>query len=98
MSYLVTISRRIKAVQTIKITSAMRLISRAFHIKCIKTCCINQLSKRTYAYFFIFYMHSTDLESHPFFTKNTEQNAYQIFIIIGSQKGLCGTYNNDLVY
>lgn len=100
MSYLVTMRRRIKAVQTIKkITSAMRLISRAFHIKMHKkhVALINYQKELMHTFSFLHAQHPTWNPIH-FSPKNTEQNAYQIFIIIGSQKGLCGTYNNDLVY
>ena len=110
MSQLIQLKRRIKAITTIKkITSAMRLISRSIHARFDKkkkflfnyhatiTDYMTQL--RTlhphWAYQLTQNNHATEQDSSD--SQNISAHK-DLFIIIGSQKDLCGNFNSPLYY
>jgi F-type H+-transporting ATPase subunit gamma len=91
MAQLTHLRQRIQTVETIKnITHAMRLISMSTQA---------QLSKK----FSAIKLYHAELEKlltkilsfHPFYL-NPEKHKHKLFIIIGSQKGLCGSFNNSI--
>lgn len=99
MSQLIQLKQRIKAVTTIKkITNAMRLISRALHVR------LDKQKKYLFKYHTTVSDYLTELNKlnanwHPSFLpsiKNTQNQT--LIIIIGSQKGLCGNFNGPLLY
>ena len=88
MSQLIQMSRRIKAIETTKkITQAMRLISISLHTR------LKKLNNN-----FQFYEKKIEeISLIGFFSKFIDINSNKsLFIVIGSQKGLCGTFNNNL--
>lgn len=99
MSQLIQMRRRIKAIETIKkITSAMRLISRSFHTRMNK----RQATLKEYRDILcsIFEeLRTTHPEWQPArFFPSSKLPKKELFIIIGSQKGLCGNFNTNLFY
>lgn len=99
MSQLIQMRQRIKAVTTIKkITSAMRLISRSMHTRLARqkesltlyTTTLSSLFKTIYA-------NQTTWRPEQLFPTE-EQQPRELIIIMGSQKGMCGTYNTGLFY
>ncbi len=99
MPQLIQIRQRIKAVSTIKkITSAMRLISRSFHARMYR----EQAHYKEYQAALSNLMGTvlshvpSEVKSH--FSKPASTTEKQLFIIIGSQKGLCGSFNAPLIY
>ncbi len=99
MSQLIQMRQRIQSIETIKkITRAMRLISRSFHTKLDRRRAPLQQYRDLLCQIF------NQLRSyHPqwaperFFPPVTtpERN---LIIIVGAQKGLCGSFNNALFY
>jgi F-type H+-transporting ATPase subunit gamma len=88
MSQLIQMQRRIKAIATTKkITQAMRLISISLHTRLKKS--EDNLQKYNSI---ISEIPNIDFASQ-YLNSNAEKNLY---IIIGSQKGLCGTFNNQI--
>ena len=88
MSQLIQMQRRIKAIATTKkITQAMRLISISLHTRLKKA--EDNLQKYNSI---ISEIPNIDFVSQ-YLNSNAEKNLY---IIIGSQKGLCGTFNNQI--
>ena len=97
MSQLIHLAQRIKAVTTIKkITSAMRLISRSFHTRMHKE-----------AKFVNDYTHALHKTVDDLYAHLPEKSALQtpvsihgkkLIILIGSQKGLCGSYNTTIIH
>jgi F-type H+-transporting ATPase subunit gamma len=99
MSQLVQMRQRIKAIETIKkITYAMRLVSMSAHsrlkrkqdtiIRYIET--IEQL-------FGTIYTTHTNWRS-PIINPTQTAHNKKLIIVVGSQKGLCGNFNSNLVY
>lgn len=99
MSQLIQMRRRIKAIETIKkITSAMRLISRSFHMRMNKeqemlkeyrdTLCTTFTELRNIA---------PEWKPEKFFPPEKLVHK-ELLIIIGGQKGLCGNFNASLFY
>lgn len=96
MSELVAMRQRIKAIETIKkVTHAMRLISMSLHARLrskkkhlddYKLALLNLISSITHVY---------PHWKHPILTPLDELEK-QLLIIVGSQKGLCGTFNTHL--
>lgn len=97
MSQLIQMRSRIKAIETTqKITHAMQLISMSNH---------SRLRDRK-TYLEHYYQTIMDLFAslyarvpgwhHPFITPTV--NTPPLIVIIGSQKGLCGTFNTNLVH
>ena len=103
MSQLIHLRQRIKAVTTIKkITSAMRLISRSFHTRMYRDMkSLNEYTKHIHTLFYKLY--DTCELSHisvPFLKKEEEttHSGKILFILVGSQKGLCGNYNTTITH
>ena len=99
MSQLIQMRRRIKAIETIKkITSAMRLISRSFHMRMNKEQLTLQEYRDTLCTLFT-QLRATAPEWKPtkFFPSDKLVHK-ELIIIIGGQKGLCGNFNASLSY
>lgn len=99
MSQLIQMRRRIKAIETIKkITSAMRLISRSFHMRMNKEQLTLQEYRDTLCTLFT-QLRATAPEWKPtkFFPSDKLVHK-ELIIIIGGQKGLCGNFNASLFY
>lgn len=99
MSQLIQMRRRIKAIETIKkITSAMRLISRSFHVRMNKEQEMLQEYKDTLCVLFS-QLRATAPEWKPAkFFPSDKLIHKELLIIIGGQKGLCGNFNTNLFY
>lgn len=97
MAQMIQIRQRIKAIETIKkITHAMRLISMSSHTK------LKGQQEPLFAYkhaiaelFSIAKAHHPSWQ-HPLSSSAAEDNV--LVILVGSQKGLCGNFNNSLFY
>lgn len=89
MSQLIQMQRRIKAIATTKkITQAMRLISISLHTRLKKSEDSLQKYKSKMA----------EIPNLDFISQYLDINAEKnLYIIIGSQKGLCGTFNNQII-
>jgi F-type H+-transporting ATPase subunit gamma len=97
VSHLIQIRQRIKAIETIKkITHAMRLISMAAHA---------QLKSHNSATgFYVQSLRDLLFEIQGFIKKTDDdtvttnhRSQKKLIVIIGSQKGLCGTFNTHLL-
>jgi F-type H+-transporting ATPase subunit gamma len=97
MAQLIQMRQRIQSVETIKkITQAMRLVSMSAHAQLTR-------QQRTFQHY---YTHMTGLfaklqAAHPMWINRilTPQSSlydHPLLIIIGSQKGLCGSFNSNL--
>ncbi len=97
MSQLIHLAQRIKAVSTIKkITSAMRLISRSFHTRMHKEAqFVNDYTRTLHRT--LDEIHSHLPEKEPVSDKTTPDGK-KLIILIGSQKGLCGSYNSTITH
>lgn len=95
MSKLVQMRQRIKAVETIKkITHAMRLISMSTHSRLRNKKAVLEEYKNELAALLNKIIISKDLQTKDF-GKNKD-NQKKLIILVGSQKGLCGVFNNHL--
>lgn len=97
MEQLISMRQRIKSVQTIqKITQAMRLISISTHSR-LSNKKLN-LEKYRQALFELYLKIQANLESKPALVKpNRNINNKNLIILVGSQKGLTGTFNSHLL-
>jgi F-type H+-transporting ATPase subunit gamma len=97
MSGLVQLKQRIKAIQTIKkITHAMRIVSMSTHARLRHQ--QHTLKEYKHALMTMYAAIKTKLDQSK---SDTEQEIEQrkgpvLFIVVGSQKGLCGNFNNTL--
>lgn len=96
MEQLISMRQRIKSVQTIqKITQAMRLISISTHSR-LSNKKLN-LEKYRQALFELYLKIQANLEAKPKFTEpNKNISNKNLIILVGSQKGLAGTFNSHL--
>ncbi len=99
MSQLIQMRRRIKAIETIKkITSAMRLISRSFHMRMNKEQETLKEYRDTLCTVFT-QLRETAPEWKPTkFFPSEKLVEKELLIIVGGQKGLCGNFNTNLFY
>lgn len=98
MSQLIYLRQRLKAIETIKkITHAMRLISMSSHtrmrvqdvaLKAYISAADTLLAKIT--------AHSSTF-NHPFINSSSQPQSKELVIVVGSQKGLCGSFNTTLL-
>lgn len=98
MSQLVQIRQRIKAIETIqKITHAMRLISMSSHSR-LRAQEKSILAYKEHIQKIIQKIPNKNFKLSPFAIKqnNVHHNTPHLVIIVGSQKGLCGSFNNAL--
>ena len=99
MPQLIQIRQRIKAVSTIKkITSAMRLISRSFHARMYREQVHYKEYQTALNKLMVNVLSRIPNEAKLHFFRTVPTIEKQLFIIIGSQKGLCGSFNNPLTY
>lgn len=99
MSQLIQMRQRIKAVTTIKkITSAMRLISRSLHTRLARQKEALTLYRTTLYSIFGTVQSSQESWLPERFFPSAEQPRKELIILVGSQKGMCGTYNAGLLY
>lgn len=97
MAQLVQMRQRIKAIETIKkVTNAMRLISMSSHTKMqAKRKVLNHYTE-TIKNLFYKLRKSTPSWRNRILMPNPELPQKTLFILIGSQKGLCGNFNSAL--
>ena len=101
MSQLIHMRKRIKAIETIKkITSAMRLVSRSLHTRMHKKkphilLYQNEIQKLFFDLYASYPQWKQQKTAALFFSRKSGKKLY---IIVGAQKGLCGTYNSKLIY
>ncbi|MBS1987016.1 F0F1 ATP synthase subunit gamma [Candidatus Dependentiae bacterium] len=97
MSQLIQLRQRIKAIETIKkITHAMRLISMATHTRLKnKHRPVVQYKDSMLSLFKRLCQHAPDWRS-PLFFPDPSTNPNHLYIIISSNKGLCGNFNGEL--
>lgn len=89
---------RIKAIETIKkITNAMRLISMSMHMRLNHKIPLMQNYKKELLYILnILQSHSSDIKTDNILNPPTGTPEKILIIIVGSQKGLSGTFNSSL--
>jgi F-type H+-transporting ATPase subunit gamma len=97
MSHLIQLRQRIKAIETIKkITHAMRLISMATHTR------LKHKHRPVIRYeealqgIFKRLLQQMPHWQHPVFFPEPKTHSRQLYIIISSNKGLCGSFNAEL--
>lgn len=97
MSKLIQLRQRIKAIETIKkITHAMRLIAMSSHSQLKNSQpIITSYTHELESIFNQLRMHAPDW-NHSVLEPNTKKTHKIALIIVGSQKGLCGSFNNHL--
>ena len=99
MSQLIHMRQRIKAIGTIKkITSAMRLISRSFHTRMYREQIHYKEYQESLSRIFKSVLVQAPAELTPTFSSEKTQPKKELLIVIGSQKGLCGSFNAPLFY
>ena len=99
MSQLIHMRQRIKAIGTIKkITSAMRLISRSFHTRMYREQIHYKEYQESLSRIFKSVLAQAPTELTPSFLSEETQPKKELLIIIGSQKGLCGSFNAPVFY
>lgn len=96
MSQLIQMRQRIKAIETIKkIAHAMRLISMSAHLQLkSKEQAVATYTQATTDLFSRIHT-ATPAWQNPFINESPN-NPQHLYIVIGSQKGLCGTFNDVL--
>jgi len=95
MEQLIGMRQRIKSVQTIKkITQAMRLISISTHSR-LNNRKLN-LEKYKESLFELYLTIQANLEPEEKLISQTNANKKNLIIVVGSQKGLLGTFNSSL--
>ncbi len=97
MAQLTQLKQRIKAIETIKkITHAMRLISISTHAR-LKNKEV-ALSQYTTTLNTLFHMIKKEVPvwHHPYFNPKADLESRPLIIIMGSEKGLCGSFNTML--
>jgi F-type H+-transporting ATPase subunit gamma len=89
--------QRIKAIQTIKkITHAMRLISMSTHSRMKNQEAPLDLYKKTINRLFLEARNICPIYKNPILEPGLPLNEHALIILIGSQKGLCGSFNSTL--
>lgn len=98
MAQLIQMRQRIKAIETIKkITHAMRLISMSMHSRLRnKTPLLKKYNQEIETLFKNLRSISPKWQNSITNPQNAKE-FNQLFIIVGSQKGLCGTFNTNLI-
>jgi F-type H+-transporting ATPase subunit gamma len=99
MSQLIQMQQRIKAIETIaKVTHAMQLISMSTHLRLRdKKAKIEHYQQALKDIFFQTKEHFMEW-SNPILSPAPTDDNHQLVILVGSQKGLCGTFNTNLFY
>lgn len=96
MSELIAMRQRIKAIETIKkITHAMRLISMSIHGQLRHRRAYLEEYKQQLMRLIHIIMQTNPTWSHPILWPSKEPEK-KLIILVGSQKGLCGTFNLNL--
>ena len=99
MSQLIHMRQRIKAIGTIKkITSAMRLIARSFHTRMYREQIHYKEYQESLSKIFKTVLIQAPPELTPLFSSEETKTNKELLIIIGSQKGLCGSFNAPIFY
>jgi len=97
MSRLIQIRNRIKAIETTKkVTHAMRLISMSSHTRLRAKNEPLERYKNSIKELFHKIRTKTPEWHHPIIQPTKKKEVRQLIILIGSQKGLCGNFNNTL--
>lgn len=97
MSQLIQLRQRIKAIETIKkITHAMRLISMATHTRLKnKHTPVTRYKDSLQGIFKRLCQHAPDWTSSVFYPADGA-NPLQLYLLVSSNKGLCGSFNTQL--
>ncbi len=97
MSKLIQLRQRIKAIETIKkITHAMRLIAMSSHSQLKHSQpTISAYTRQLESIFQQLRLHAPQWH-HPILEPDQAHSKKTALIIVGSQKGLCGSFNNNL--
>jgi len=98
MAQLIQMRQRIKAIETIKkVTHAMRLISMSMHSRLRgKTPLLKNYNKEISKLFRKLRFVNPNW-TNPVLYPEAPKESNPLFILIGSQKGLCGTFNTGLI-
>src|SRR5580700_7718087 len=97
MAQLIQMRQRIKSVETIKqITHAMRLVSMSAHARLNKEQRAFQVYHNHIAQLFATLRISQPQWNNSILMPTADLYSYPLLILIGSQKGLCGSFNNNL--
>jgi len=98
MAQLIQMRQRIKAIETIKkVTHAMRLISMSMHSRLRgKTPLLQRYNNEIATIFRKLRYIAPDWKS-PVTHPEAPKESNPLFILVGSQKGLCGTFNTNLL-
>ena len=97
MAQLIQMRQRIKAIETIKkITHAMRLIAMSTHLRLrSKKIALDSYMHEITALFTL--LNSSGKKwDHPLLQKPSATHKKTLFIVVGSQKGLCGNFNTEI--
>lgn len=98
MAELIHMRQRIKTVETIKkITHAMRLVSMSAHAKLNKQYTAIATYQQSVTTILNHIMHAAALDLHTT-PKPPSTSPHKLLIVIGSQKGLCGSFNSVLFH
>jgi len=98
MAQLIQMRQRIKAIETIKkVTHAMRLISMSLHSRLrVKTPLLKNYNNEISNIFAKLRSIAPEWKS-PITHPQEPEESNPLFILVGSQKGLCGTFNTSLI-
>lgn len=98
MSKLIQMRSRIKTIETIKkITHAMRLISMSSHSRLKTTEDTLDTYLHSLSCLFSKIQYATPKWTHKQLIPTTEKNTRPLIILIGSQRGLCGSFNTQVI-
>jgi len=98
MARLIQMRQRIKAIETIKkVTHAMRLISMSMHSRLRSKMPLLKNYNNHVAKLFKKLQHVAPDWKSPITHPQEPQDSNPLFILVGSQKGLCGTFNTGLL-
>jgi len=98
MSQLIQMRQRIKAVETIKkITHAMRLIAMSSHAR-LRTQAAELIAYQQELSRLLTLTKDSIIFSDEEVSEVQNKKESTLIILIGSQKGLCGNFNNELIY
>jgi len=98
MAQLIQMRQRIKAIETIKkVTHAMRLISMSLHSRLrVKTPLLKNYNNEISNIFKKLRRIAPEWTS-PITHPQAPEESNPLFVLVGSQKGLCGTFNTALI-
>ncbi len=97
MAQLIQMRQRIKAIETIKkITHAMRLIAMSTHLRLRAKKTALDAYTHEISSLFTLLSSSSKKWHHSLLKKSQTTHKKTLFIVLGSQKGLCGSFNTEV--